>query len=85
MATPKRKDPIVKNALADMLTKIEGGKSQISVGDMRQARKLLVVLEAAFINSGYKSAVLQIRKDAVVLAAKNKLKEAKLKAKAKKK
>lgn len=77
-----RKDAPTKSQLSNMLTKLEAGKSQIKVGDMRQAMSLLVLLEAAFINAGYKSSLLPLRKLAVLEAAKAKAKEAKLKAKA---
>lgn len=63
--------------LAALLTKIEGGKSQIKVGDMRQAVKIIIDLEAALRVAGYKSILVMLRKKAQAKA--DKVKKAKKK------
>jgi hypothetical protein len=57
-----------RNEYASILTKVEGGKSQIKVGDMRQALKIMVRLETALIRAGYKSAMMVLRREAVAKA-----------------
>jgi len=54
-----------RNNYASILTKLEGGKSQIKLCDMRQAIKLMVSLEAALILTGHRSALLMLRKEAL--------------------
>lgn len=60
---------------ANMLTLLEGGKSEIKVGDMRQAFKLIVNLEAALIMAGRRSAIMLLRREAVAKAKAMKLKK----------
>lgn len=62
---------------AALLTKMEGGKSQIKVGDMRQALRLMRALETSLILSGYRSALLMIRREAVEQAKKIRAKKLK--------
>lgn len=64
----RKKIVVDRNNLASILTKLEGGKSQIKLGDMRQAMKLIVTLEAALIATGHKSVLLMLRKEAMAKA-----------------
>lgn len=57
-------------AYANLMTKLEGGKSSVKVGDMRQTIKLMTNLETALILAQYKSAILIIRRAAQAQAAK---------------
>lgn len=54
-----------RNHYASLIAKLEGGKSSIKIGDMRQAMKLIVILEAVLIKAGYKSALMVLRREAV--------------------
>lgn len=54
--------------LANILTKLEGGKSSIKVGDMRQVLKLLVHFEANGYNDGACSVLAMLRKEAIEIA-----------------
>ena len=54
--------------LAALLTKMEGGTSEIKVADMRQAMKLMVDLDAALTVAGYKSALVMLRRKAAAKA-----------------
>lgn len=69
MAKRKR---IVQNRaqLSNLLTRIEGGKSQAKVGDIRQVMKLLVEVETVAILSTCASVVMPIRREAREKAAK---------------
>ena len=63
---PKRKQIAeTPMELAAILTKLEGGKSQIKIGDMRQAMKMMITLETALQVAGYKSAMMLLRRKAV--------------------
>ncbi len=64
-----------RSQLANVMAKLEGGKSEISVGDMRQALKLLVAVEAAGYKVGRKSIMTMLRKDAIAMAKKVKKKK----------
>ncbi len=59
-----------RSDLANVLTLCEAGKSQIKVGDMRQALKALVAIEAAGYLKGKKSIFAMLRKEAKTKAAK---------------
>ena len=59
-----------RSELANVLTLVESGKSQIKVGDMRQALKALVAIEAAGILKGRKSIFMMLRKESRLKAAK---------------
>jgi hypothetical protein len=59
-----------RNELANILAKLEGGKSQAKVADVRQAMKLLVSLEAAGIAKGRKSIFMMLRREAHTVAKK---------------
>ncbi len=75
----KRKQ-LVKNSMeyATLMTKMEGGKSQINIADMKQAISLMKKLEVALIlRGGYRSALLTIRREACAMAKKIKEKKAK--------
>lgn len=63
---------IVKNRseLANVLAIAEAGKSQAKVGDLRQALKALIAIEAAGILKGRKSIFSMLRKEARAKAAK---------------
>jgi hypothetical protein len=54
-----------RNHYAQVLTTLEGGKSSIKMGDMRQALRLVVEFEAELYRRGYKSALLILRREAV--------------------
>ena len=66
-----------RNKLASMICKLEGGKSEIKIGDMRQALKMIVVLEAALIVKGHRSGLMVLRREAVAKAKKLKSKQGK--------
>jgi len=69
--TAKKKDLTSSpREYASIIAKLEAGKSQASIGDIRQVRKLMVSLEAALILSGYKSELLKMRAEARAVAAK---------------
>lgn len=75
------KEEMVKDraALANLMTKLEGGKSSMIVGDSREYLKKLVHLEKKAILEGKKSVLAMLRKEAVELAEKETLKQAKKK------
>ena len=72
MKTTKGRRSIVNNRaeLANILAKLEGGKHQAIVADIREVLKLMVALETALIVRGYKSANLIIRREALEKARK---------------
>lgn len=73
--TAKRKDlTSSQREYASLLAKLEGGKSQASIGDVRQLRKIMVSLEAALILAGYKSELLKMRAEARAVAKKQRTK-----------
>lgn len=55
-----------RSHLANVLAKIEGGKSEIKIGDMRQALRLLKKVEVAGFAIGAKSIFKMLREEAVV-------------------
>ena len=63
--------------LAAILAKLEGGKSQIKIGDMRQAMKMMIALDSALHVAGYKSALIMLRRKAVQQAKAIKAKKGK--------
>lgn len=63
--------------LAAIACKLEGGKSQIKMGDMNQAMKLIVAFETALTVAGYKSAIMMLKKKANADAAEIKKKNPK--------
>ena len=65
---------IVKNraALANLMAKMEGGKSQAKIGDIRQLLKILVNLEVQSILEDKESILEMLRKEAEEKAAKKK-------------
>ena len=67
MAARKR---LVKDRkeLANMMCKLEAGRSQIKVGDAREALRLLVGLEATGYLASRTSIFVMLRKEAVELA-----------------
>lgn len=69
--------PIVKDraALANLMTKLEGGKSSMKVGDSREFLKKLVHLEKAGYMTGKLSIFAMLRREAVALAMKTKVKK----------
>lgn len=75
----RKKVLTTRNQFASILTKLEGGKSQMKIGDARQALSLMVALEEALILKGYKSAMMVLRKEAVAKAKAFKAKAAKSK------
>lgn len=60
----KRKE-LVQNRgqLANLMTKLEAGKSQTKVGDMRQALKILKNLDRECTKKGYKSILVMLRRE----------------------
>lgn len=66
--------PIVKDRadLANLMTKLEGGKSNMKVGDSREFLKKLVHLEKAGYMTGKLSIFAMLRREAVALAMKTK-------------
>lgn len=70
---------VVKNRseLASVLAKIEAGKSQAKIPDIRQLLKIMVALEAVGIISRRKSIFIALRREARALADKKRLKAAK--------
>lgn len=55
---------------ASLLAKLEGGKSEARIGDIRQILKLQKDLELQMVLMGYKSLLLGIRREAVAEAKK---------------
>ena len=64
-ARPRKQLVTSRAQYANLLTKLEGGKSNVKVGDMRETLRLVVGLEATLIVAGHKSALLILRKEAV--------------------
>lgn len=64
MPAPKKQlIPDAKN-YSRIMTLLEGGKSNVKIGDMREIRRKMVLLEASVILAGYKSTLAPIRADA---------------------
>lgn len=59
-----------RNHYASLLAKLEGGKSSVKIGDMRQVLSLVVAFEVALIKDKRRSALLMLRKEAKEKAAK---------------
>lgn len=73
-----RKETVIsRNDLANKLAKLELGKTEAKVGDVRELLKRLVQLEAAGYVASRKSALLKLRKEAVIMAKKIKAKKTK--------
>lgn len=74
MSGPRKS--VVKNRseLASVLAKIEAGKSQAKIADIRQLLKILIALDAAGIISGRKSIFAALRRESRALAEKKRLK-----------
>ncbi len=66
MSTGPRKET-VKNLMdyANKLTKLEGGKSQARVHDVRELLALMVKMDAKATVKGHKSAIMVLRRSAV--------------------
>lgn len=64
-----------RTELAKVMTKFEGGKSQVKVGDMNETFKKLIALEAAGYLANRKSIFTMLRKEAIALAKKKKAKK----------
>lgn len=56
--------------LANVLTTLEGGKSESNIGDNRQFLKLLVKYDANATLQNKKSPLMMLRREAALLAAK---------------
>lgn len=63
-----------RSHLANMLAKVEEGKSEATVGDIRQILKWMVMLEAGGYLIRRKSIFTMLRKEAIVIANKKKKK-----------
>lgn len=67
----RRKDIVkTRSELANVLAKLEKGKTEAKVGDIRQVLKWLVSVEAAGYLIRRKSILIMLRKDAIALAKK---------------
>lgn len=68
--TGRKKAVKDRSDLAAQLCKMEGRKSQVKIGDMRQTLKLLVKFDAEATVANKKSAIIALRREAVILAHK---------------
>jgi len=62
------KKPIKRATVANLLTILEGGKSQAKVGDVRQLLKLLILAEVQCLKTKQPSILLALRKEARIKA-----------------
>ena len=63
-----------RGALANQLAKLEKGKSQAKVGDIREALRLLIELEVIGISVRARSIMIMLRKEARDIAKKRNIK-----------
>lgn len=61
-----------KNHLASVIAKMEGKKSQATIGDIREILKILIALDAASFMSHKKSVLIMLRKEALKIAKEKK-------------